>query len=354
MMAKQRKPRIDPSMLRETLKSETATEATPAPQESSPLPGDAGAGAAGTLLDRAMAGEAAAGTQRVQGVIRVDPNAVEEWEISDRIEEGLDDASIDELAESIRDVEQLQPVVIRPHPRPTGAVQWQLVIGRRRRLAVKKLGIKLIAHKRDLTDAQAFSVMLTENNKREGTTPFSRGVAMLAALDSGVFTSQNEMVKAYVATSGESLDKSIVSRCVKAASVSKWKWLYPHLVNRSKISVRCAIDLVDAIEGRADGKEGDSLATAKQAMERMRREGWAGGMPEDPNAVLRFLIAEIEQAMSNDQQAAAPVVRSKDVKGVRVTLTSKPSGVVIKIGKGHAALTSEDLAKEIQALLNDR
>lgn len=350
MMAKAKKPRIDTSMLRTTLESEipaSAQESQASPQQNEPS-------AAGALLDRAMAGDATAGTQRVQGVIRVDPDAVEEWEISDRLEEGLDEASIDELAESIRDVEQLQPVVIRPHPQPTDTVLWQLVIGRRRRLAVKKLGIKLIAHRRELTDAQAFSVMLTENNKREGTTPFSRGVAMLAALEGGVFSSQNELVKAYVATSGESLDKSIVSRCVKAAGVTKWPWLYEHLPNRSKISVRCAIELVDAIEGRSDGREGDALAAAKRTMETALASDWAAGVPSDPNVVLRTLTTAIEKGLSHAAEDIQPVVRSNDIKGVRLTMTSKPSGVVIKIGKGHSKLGSDELLNGIKAMLDEQ
>lgn len=103
----------------------------------------------------------------------------------------LDDAqnaSLGELAASIKAVGLLEPVLVRPI---AGTVQacldaggpvYQLVAGERRWRACKLAGLATItAIVRDLTDEQALEVLVTENLQREGLAPLeeARGIKIL-------------------------------------------------------------------------------------------------------------------------------------------------------------------------------
>jgi ParB/RepB/Spo0J family partition protein len=76
----------------------------------------------------------------------------------------FDKAAIAELAESIRTVGLLQPLVVRP--RDDG---FQIIAGERRFLAAQAAGLDtVLAAVRELTDDQVLEVQLIENLQREG------------------------------------------------------------------------------------------------------------------------------------------------------------------------------------------
>ena len=95
-----------------------------------------------------------------------------------------DDPSLVELAESIRAVGLLQPVLVRPHPEGPGVGihDMQLVAGERRWRACRLAGVEEIpAFVRDLSTAEALEVLVTENLQREDLKPLeeARGVRAL-------------------------------------------------------------------------------------------------------------------------------------------------------------------------------
>jgi ParB/RepB/Spo0J family partition protein len=78
----------------------------------------------------------------------------------------FDTKLIDELAESIKGVGVLQPILVRP---PARRRRYEIVAGERRWLGAKKAGLKEIpATVRELTDEQVLEVQLIENLQREG------------------------------------------------------------------------------------------------------------------------------------------------------------------------------------------
>lgn len=87
----------------------------------------------------------------------------------------FDQTALKELAESIKSVGLLQPLVVRPCPRsvvlnylPTDQTH-EIVAGERRFMAAQKAGLKEIAVSiRELTDEQVIEVQLVENLQREG------------------------------------------------------------------------------------------------------------------------------------------------------------------------------------------
>ena len=79
----------------------------------------------------------------------------------------FDEASLEQLASSIRDKGVLQPVLVRD----TGAT-LELVAGERRYQAAKRAGLETIpAIVRELSDEQALEIALTENLSREDLSP---------------------------------------------------------------------------------------------------------------------------------------------------------------------------------------
>jgi ParB/RepB/Spo0J family partition protein len=86
---------------------------------------------------------------------------------------------IDELAQSIKEQGLLHAIIVRPKDK-----RFEIVIGERRFLAVKKLGLSVIEAKvRDLDDIVALDIQLVENLQRKDVHPMDEawGYTMLAA-----------------------------------------------------------------------------------------------------------------------------------------------------------------------------
>lgn len=95
--------------------------------------------------------------------------------------EAIDPEKVRELAESIREVGQLQPVVVRP-----SNGRYEMVAGDRRYLAHKLLGLKEIkAVVKQLDDYETIIVRGIENLQRENLTPSEEGAFYLSLKEEG-------------------------------------------------------------------------------------------------------------------------------------------------------------------------
>lgn len=93
----------------------------------------------------------------------------------------FDEATLTELAASIRTDGVVQPIIVRTSADHT----YQLVAGERRWRAAKLAGLETIpAIVRELSDAQAFETALIENLQREDLAPLERAAAYQHYLDS--------------------------------------------------------------------------------------------------------------------------------------------------------------------------
>jgi ParB/RepB/Spo0J family partition protein len=89
-----------------------------------------------------------------------------------------------ELAESLRELGQLQPVLARPHPKRAG--KFDLRAGHRRLVAAKVAGLgELACVVRDMDDKEALEVTVTENLQREDLTPLEESRAVKSLMDGG-------------------------------------------------------------------------------------------------------------------------------------------------------------------------
>lgn len=103
----------------------------------------------------------------------------------------FDDASITELADSIRQHGLIQPIIVRP----LGA-GYQIVAGERRWRACRMLGMNEIpAIIKDFSDAETAQIALIENIQREDLNPVEEAAAFRQLMDNYHMT-QEELSKA--------------------------------------------------------------------------------------------------------------------------------------------------------------
>ena len=123
-----------------------------------------------------------------------DPDKVRPWRFHNRAGSGMDDLSMDELAESIKRTGQQQPGLARSLPAgDTHAVE--AIFGVRRLEACRRAGVDWRAEVRDasLSDAQCAALMHGENAWTEGVSPLENAVQWQAMLDEGVFPTQSAL-----------------------------------------------------------------------------------------------------------------------------------------------------------------
>ena len=97
----------------------------------------------------------------------------------------FDDASINELAESIKNVGVLQPLIVREHKLKG---MYEIVCGDRRFRASVKAKIKTVpCIEMTLTDDQAFELMITENLQRKDIHPLEEASAFSSLIEKGTY-----------------------------------------------------------------------------------------------------------------------------------------------------------------------
>lgn len=97
----------------------------------------------------------------------------------------FDEDSLDELAESIREVGVIQPILLRPLPNGT----YELIAGERRWRASRKAGLKVIpAVVRNATELQSMEQALVENLQRADLTPLEEASSYQQFIDDFSYT----------------------------------------------------------------------------------------------------------------------------------------------------------------------
>jgi len=127
----------------------------------------------GSIADEAQA-MIAAGDK----VVEIDPQAIEDSSITDRLE--VDHLKYRELLESIRTGGQRVPILVRPHP--VKPETYEIAYGRRRLRALRELNRKVRAIILNLTDEELVVAQGQENSARLDLT-FIEKVVFAIALD---------------------------------------------------------------------------------------------------------------------------------------------------------------------------
>ncbi len=108
-------------------------------------------------------------------VLTLDPAVVDQSFVSDRMGDGAeDDADFLALVESIRTGGQQSPILVRPHPSATG--RYETAYGHRRLKAATRLGIKVKAIVRPLSDDELVLAQGKENAERRNLSFIERAL----------------------------------------------------------------------------------------------------------------------------------------------------------------------------------
>jgi len=118
-----------------------------------------------------------------QVIIDLDPQVLDSSFVKDRME--ISDNAIAQLAEQIKEKGQLVPILVRPHP--TVPDRYQIAYGHRRVRAIERLGTKVRAVVRKMSDEELIIAQGQENNARLDLT-FIEKARFVANLESRGFT----------------------------------------------------------------------------------------------------------------------------------------------------------------------
>ncbi len=138
--------------------------------------------------------ESGAATTEAVRVEAFEPSAVRPWRFHNRAASGMDDASLDALAASIRRDGQQQLGLARRLP-PGDSHAVEVIFGVRRLEACRRAGVLWRTEIREasFSDAQCAALMHGENAWSEGVSPLENAMQWKEMLDAGVFKNQSSL-----------------------------------------------------------------------------------------------------------------------------------------------------------------
>jgi ParB family chromosome partitioning protein len=163
-------------------------------------------------------------------LVEFDPDSILPSMIHDRFDGAYEASAISDIVESMRERGQIVPGLVRPSPTTPGA--FQIVYGRRRLAAAKRLGIKFRAAVRELSDEQAVIFQGEENTGREDLSFIEKCSFAVAQQEAGF---KRETICASLSTGkshvsemikiGSAIHKEILHAIGKAPGIGRGRWL---------------------------------------------------------------------------------------------------------------------------------
>lgn len=209
--------------------------------------------------------------QLLQGaaIVELDTGLIDGSFVSDRL--GLDPRLLDELAEQIREHGQQVPVLLRPHPTKEG--RYQVAYGHRRVAACQKLGIKVRAVVRKLTDEQLVVSQGQENNARANLSYIERALFALKLeqrqFSRDIIMSSLSVDKAALSRMlqlSKQVPSAVIERIGPAPTVGRRRWMELAELLNEAVTTRILEVLAQtgASEEQSDARFELALRTAKQ------------------------------------------------------------------------------------------
>jgi ParB family chromosome partitioning protein len=218
----------------------------------------------------------------------------------------FDDAALEELAASLRELGMLEPILVRRRPGAGNSGGFEIVAGERRWRAAQRAGLHEVpVFVRELSETKAFEAALVENLVREDLNPLETARAYQRLLDE-----HGHSVDSIGKLIGK--DRSTIANAMRLLKL-------PNSV----------VDLIEGGElseghGRALLSAGDERAMAKLAKEAVEK-GWS--------------VRETERrARAESHARKPPPAKSANVRDLEERLTRKLGARVVvadRKGKGH-------------------
>jgi ParB family chromosome partitioning protein len=125
-------------------------------------------------------------------LVSIDPKQCKPWKYANRLEDNMGD--MQELIQSIKENGQLQPGLIRPHPKPYSNIKYEVIFGRRRYEACLQLNIPFLAIKKNLYNVEeALVVQETENRARKDISNYSNAMLYKKLFEDMVFKNEKDL-----------------------------------------------------------------------------------------------------------------------------------------------------------------
>lgn len=233
-----------------------------------------------------------------RSVAEIEPDLIETAGVRDRLEDDPDEIAA--LTESIREYGQQVPVLVRPHP--DDPERFQIVYGRRRLAALRKLGQPVKAMVRSLDDRELVIAQGQENAARKDLSFVEKAIFAGQMRDAGY--------ERKIICDALHVDKTLISRMLSVAD-------------------RVPMALIEAI-GAAPGIGRERWLTLADLMERGAELGKAVALaqveaPSDKRfeAVMKGLVAAPKAAPS-----PAPLRAVTDGDGNEIARVSRKNGSV--------------------------
>ena len=205
-------------------------------------------------------------TEEVVRAESFDPALVRPWRFHNRASSGMDEASLDALAASIRrDGQQQLGLARRLPPGDTHAVE--VIFGLRRLEACRRAGVPWRAEVREpsFPDSMCATLMHGENEWTENVSPLENALQWKAMLDAGVFANQSALAVDL------GCHRGTVSRAIRTAtSLFSEPWLE-----------RLVYPVMHEFTGRSADRLADALSDPAKRQRAKRRAGALvpGGIP---------------------------------------------------------------------------
>lgn len=123
-------------------------------------------------------------------LVYLNPEECKPWRFADRPEDEMGD--IAELARSIKEHGQQEPVLVRP-TESTNQKRFEVIFGNRRWRACQHANITMLAIVKSVSDQEAALYQKEENEQRKDLSDYARAKSYKAQLEFGVFSSEAEM-----------------------------------------------------------------------------------------------------------------------------------------------------------------
>jgi ParB family chromosome partitioning protein len=135
-----------------------------------------------------------------QELVYVDPKECEHWKYANRQSREMD---LDELRQSIKVNKQLQPALIRNHPKPHDGINYEVIFGCRRHLVCLSLGIPFLAIRKEISATEdAIAFQDAENKQRNNVSGYSNATLYKRLIEDGVFKTEKDIAeKLYISSS---------------------------------------------------------------------------------------------------------------------------------------------------------
>ena len=302
-------------------------------------------------------------TEEVVRAESFDPALVRPWRFHNRAGSGMDEASLDALAASIRrDGQQQLGLARRLPPGDTHAVE--VIFGLRRLEACRRVGVPWRAEVREpsFPDSACATIMHGENEWTENVSPLENALQWKAMLDAGVFANQSALAVDL------GCHRGTVSRAIRTAtSLFAEPWLerlvYPVM---HEFTGRSADRLADALSDPAKRRRakrrapalvpgdiparqlyeallGDHPGNARRETTFVRRKGRAGGgmvaVKIQRDGAGGFSV----NVRPHNQSAAELAELAEHIESLITTETGNASGV--RLGRRLATALTPEAAK---------